>query len=51
MTAIIRSTYTVGDTSGLNRTNPMRRDTVVIPAYGHLVLRYNTDSPGIWVFH
>ncbi|ORX33462.1 Cupredoxin [Kockovaella imperatae] len=39
------------DSSSLNMTNPMRRDTVIIPAYGHLVLRIDTSNPGVWVFH
>ena len=38
-------------TAGLNTTNPMRRDTIIIPSYGHVVLRINTDNPGIWAFH
>jgi FtsP/CotA-like multicopper oxidase with cupredoxin domain len=33
-----------GDTSTLNTTNPMRRDTIVIPSYGHIVLRFATDN-------
>jgi iron transport multicopper oxidase len=33
-----------GDTATLNTTNPMRRDTIVIPSYGHLVLRFVTDN-------
>jgi hypothetical protein len=28
----------------LNNTNPLRRDTVVIPAYNWLVLRFITDN-------
>lgn len=43
--------YFSGDSAQLNTTNPMRRDTVIVPAYGHLVLRFKTDNPGIWAFH
>lgn len=28
----------------LNSTNPLRRDTVLIPAYSYLVLRFVTDN-------
>ncbi|KAI0063945.1 hypothetical protein BV25DRAFT_1801547 [Artomyces pyxidatus] len=35
----------------LNATNPLRRDTVLIPAYNWLVLRFVTDNPGAWAFH
>ena len=34
----------LGPTSALNVTNPMRRDTVAITSYGHLVLRFTTDN-------
>jgi iron transport multicopper oxidase len=30
---------------------PVRRDTVVIPANGYLVLRFTADNPGVWYFH
>ncbi|KAM0786984.1 hypothetical protein ACM66B_002402 [Microbotryomycetes sp. NB124-2] len=32
-------------------TNPMRRDTVLIPAYSWMVLRFKADNPGVWAFH
>jgi len=35
----------------LNATDPLRRDTVLIPAYTFLVLRFVTDNPGVWAFH
>ncbi|KAI0063937.1 hypothetical protein BV25DRAFT_374174 [Artomyces pyxidatus] len=35
----------------LDTTNPLRRDTVLIPAYSWLVLRFVTDNPGVWAFH
>ncbi|KAM0746530.1 laccase [Meredithblackwellia eburnea MCA 4105] len=31
--------------------NPMRRDTVVVPAGGAYNLRFVADNPGAWVFH
>ncbi|KAI0039225.1 multicopper oxidase [Auriscalpium vulgare] len=35
----------------LNVTNPLRRDTILIPAYSWMVLRFVTDNPGLWAFH
>jgi hypothetical protein len=35
----------------LNATSPLRRDTILIPAYNWLVLRFITDNPGLWAFH
>ncbi|KAF9579666.1 hypothetical protein BGW38_003980 [Lunasporangiospora selenospora] len=35
----------------LQTKNPLRRDTVTIPAFGHAVIRFVTDNPGIWAFH
>ena len=29
----------------------MRRDTVLVRPNGHLVLRFRSDNPGIWLFH
>ncbi|KAG7069716.1 multicopper oxidase [Colletotrichum scovillei] len=34
-----------------NFDNPMRRDTITIPGYSHLVLRITADNPGVWAFH
>jgi FtsP/CotA-like multicopper oxidase with cupredoxin domain len=31
--------------------NPMRRDTFMIPAGGHVILAFPTDSPGAWLMH
>ncbi|KAF8306373.1 hypothetical protein DL93DRAFT_2088718 [Clavulina sp. PMI_390] len=31
--------------------NPMRRDTIVVPAFSFAVLRIVTDNPGLWAFH
>lgn len=30
---------------------PAKRDTVVIPPAGYLVLRYRANNPGAWFFH
>ncbi|KAI0696184.1 multicopper oxidase 2A [Cytidiella melzeri] len=35
----------------LNATNPLRRDTFLIPAYSWMVIRFVIDNPGLWAFH
>ncbi|KAK6583728.1 hypothetical protein PZA11_003458 [Diplocarpon coronariae] len=30
---------------------PMRRDTVVLHPEGYVVLRFEADNPGVWLFH
>jgi FtsP/CotA-like multicopper oxidase with cupredoxin domain len=37
--------------STLNTTNPMRRDTMTIDAYGWALIRFRADNPGLWAFH
>jgi FtsP/CotA-like multicopper oxidase with cupredoxin domain len=32
-------------------TNPMRRDTLVLPAYSWAMIRFNADNAGMWAFH
>ena len=34
-----------------NQVNPMRRDTVTVPARTHVVIRFVADNPGIWALH
>ena len=34
-----------------NLQNPMRRDTVTVPAQSHVVLRFAADNPGLWALH
>ncbi|KAI1105160.1 Cupredoxin [Jackrogersella minutella] len=34
-----------------NLGNPMRRDTVTVPAFGHVVVRFAADNPGLWALH
>ncbi|THU92259.1 hypothetical protein K435DRAFT_672475 [Dendrothele bispora CBS 962.96] len=34
-----------------NTTNPLRRDTLVIPGGSYAVLRFGNDNPGAWVLH
>ena len=35
----------------LNTTNPLRRDTVVVDAFGWVLIRFVADNPGMWAFH
>ncbi|KAI1327254.1 putative extracellular dihydrogeodin oxidase/laccase [Xylariaceae sp. FL0255] len=35
----------------LQMTNPPRRDTVLLPASGHVVIAFYTDNPGAWLMH
>jgi len=34
-----------------NLINPLRKDTVSVPARGYVVLRFKADNPGLWLFH
>ncbi|KNC99476.1 uncharacterized protein SPPG_05711 [Spizellomyces punctatus DAOM BR117] len=34
-----------------DQPNPIRRDTVQIPAFGSAVIRFRSDNPGVWLFH
>ncbi|KZF20183.1 multicopper oxidase [Xylona heveae TC161] len=35
----------------INPTNPVRRDIHTLPRYGHLVIQFTADNPGIWSYH
>lgn len=37
--------------ASLNLTNPLRRDTASIEAYGWMLIRFVADNPGVWAFH
>lgn len=34
-----------------NSIDPLRKDTVLVPAFGYVVLRFFADNEGIWVLH
>ncbi|KAE8443950.1 hypothetical protein EG329_001174 [Mollisiaceae sp. DMI_Dod_QoI] len=36
---------------GLNTSNPMRRDTMTVNAYGWSLVRFVADNPGLWALH
>ncbi|KAE9380392.1 multicopper oxidase [Stipitochalara longipes BDJ] len=35
----------------LNMTNPMRRDTMTVDAFGWALIRFKADNPGLWALH
>ncbi|WPH02237.1 putative multicopper oxidase, type 1 [Acrodontium crateriforme] len=35
----------------LDLTNPLRRDTASVEAFGWILLRFVADNPGMWAFH
>ncbi|KAI1826659.1 multicopper oxidase [Xylaria intraflava] len=35
----------------INPENPLRRDVHTLPRYGHLVIQYTADNPGVWTYH
>ncbi|KAF9229757.1 multi-copper oxidase laccase-like protein [Gyrodon lividus] len=37
--------------SPLTLNNPPRRDTLTIPGYGWITIRFVADNPGLWAFH
>jgi len=39
------------DIGTLNFNNPVRRDVTMLPALGYVVLAFQTDNPGNWLFH
>lgn len=40
-----------GNVTSLRFSNPTRRDTVMLPSLGYLVLAFESDNPGIWLMH
>ena len=38
-------------TESLDLSNPLRRDTATVEAFGWMMLRVVADNPGIWAFH
>ena len=39
------------DKTTWNLMSPMRRDTVTVSGYTHVVLRIPGDNPGVWALH
>ena len=36
---------------GLELRNPPRKDTLIVPSGGYVVLRIRADNPGLWILH
>ncbi|XP_060075388.1 uncharacterized protein LOC132555065 [Ylistrum balloti] len=36
---------------GLNLINPPRKDTVIVPSGGYVVVQIRSDNPGLWFLH
>ncbi|KAL9621662.1 MAG: hypothetical protein Q9160_003915 [Pyrenula sp. 1 TL-2023] len=56
--AVYRSDENAGDydpnaanATAAFRPTPMRRDTFMVKPNGHIVLRFTSDNPGVWLFH
>ena len=39
------------DIPSLNVNNPVRRDATMLPGFGWLVVAFETNNPGSWLFH
>ncbi|KAI6380858.1 hypothetical protein MCOR25_001527 [Pyricularia grisea] len=46
-----QDTTAFSNTTVLNHNNPIRRDTAILPAGGHLALAFELDNPGSWIVH
>ncbi|XP_022299973.2 uncharacterized protein LOC111108406 [Crassostrea virginica] len=45
------STWLNGNVPGLELQNPPRKDTVIVPSGGYVVVRIKADNPGLWIMH
>ncbi|KAF9944559.1 hypothetical protein BGZ72_002237 [Mortierella alpina] len=34
-----------------NHSNPLRRDTIIVPAHTSTAIRFQANNPGVWFFH
>jgi Multicopper oxidase len=39
------------DSSSLKADNPVRRDATMLPSFGWLLVAFETNNPGSWLFH
>ena len=35
----------------VNTATPLRKDTVYVPPMGYVILRFELDNDGLWLFH
>lgn len=40
-----------GSFSGIDKSNPTRRDTAMLPGAGYMIIAYKPDNPGAWLMH
>ena len=40
-----------GNVPGLELANPPRKDTIIVPTSGYVVVRIRADNPGVWFLH
>ncbi|XP_062608275.1 uncharacterized protein LOC134270113 [Saccostrea cucullata] len=40
-----------GNVPGLELQNPPRKDTIIVPSGGYVVVRIKADNPGLWIMH
>ncbi|KAK6186504.1 hypothetical protein SNE40_008533 [Patella caerulea] len=45
------STWFGGNVPGLELMNPPRKDTIIVPSGGYVVVRIKADNPGTWFVH
>ena len=45
------TTKWAGQRPRLNLVNPPVKDTILVPSFGYVVLRFKTDNPGVWLAH
>ncbi|KIK97894.1 multicopper oxidase [Paxillus rubicundulus Ve08.2h10] len=44
-------TYQPGISPVTTSNNPPRRDTLTVPGFGWILIRFVADNPGVWAFH
>lgn len=44
-------TWKHGNVPGLNVVDPPKKDTVIVPSGGYVVVRITADNPGLWLLH
>lgn len=44
-------TWKHGNVPGLNVVDPPKKDTVIVPSGGYVVVRVTADNPGLWLLH
>jgi len=47
----LTTTTTTGGNVDLKFDNPPRRDVVLLPTGGYVVIAFKADNPGSWLFH